>query len=166
MQSDEFQGVTASLRGAVDSILFLEDRILTVHPVFSLRYVVVYGEIDTPINSAIAHGMVGSGLASAREMLTRKRRGRHRFQMDLAGRAYTEELRMVFRLLELLSGHWKAKDYTLIQELLRNSDDKTIASRFGKTTSQIWKRRKTLQIEEYLIAKELLKQNVEHWERI
>jgi hypothetical protein len=126
----------------------------------------VYGAIDTPINSAIAYGMVGSGLASAREMLTKKRRGRPRFQLDLGGDSYTEELRMVFRLLELLSTHWKEKDYILIRELLWNSDDKTIALQFGKTASQIWKRRKTLQIEEYIIAKELLKKTVVRCERI
>lgn len=163
---DEFQGVAASLRAAVDSILFLEDRVLTVRPAFSLRYVLVYGAIDTPINPAIAHGMVGSGLASAREMLTKKRRGRQRFQLDLGGSSYAEELRMVFRLLELLSTHWKEKDYILIRELLWSSDDKAIALRFGKTTSQIWKRRKTLQIEEYTIAKKLLKKTVDHCERI
>ncbi|MFC4930047.1 SatD family protein [Massilia sp. GCM10023247] len=161
---DEFQGVAASLSAAVDSILFLEDRTLTVQPVFSLRYVLVYGAIDTPINPTIAHGMVGSGLTSAREMLTKKRRGRPRFQLDLGGGAYTEELRMVFRLLELLSTHWKEKDYILIRELLWGSDDKEVALRFGKTASQIWKRKKTLQIEEYLIAKELLRQTVNRCE--
>jgi hypothetical protein len=163
---DEFQGVAASLRAAVESILFLEDLTLTVQPAFSLRYVLVYGAIDTPINPAIAHGMVGSGLATARELLTKKRRGRPRFQIELGGDSYTEELRMAFRLLELLSTHWKEKDYTLIRELLWNSDDKAVALRFGKTASQIWKRRKTLQIEEYTIAKELLKQTVDHRERI
>lgn len=163
---DEFQGVAASLSAAVDAILFLEDRTLTVQPAFSLRYVLVYGAIDTPINPIIAHGMVGPGLASAREMLTNKRRGRPRFQVDVGADSCSEELRTVFRLLELLSRHWKEKDYILIRELLWNSDDKAIALRFGKTASQIWKRRKTLQIEEYVIAKKLLKRSVEHCERI
>lgn len=161
---DEFQGVAASLKAAVDAILFLEDRILTVRPTFSLRYVLVYGTIDTPINPAIAHGMVGSGLASAREMLTMKRRGRPRFQVDLGVNSYTGELRMVFRLLELLSAQWNEKDYLLVREMLWNSDDKIVGIQFGKTASQIWKRRKTLQIEEYTIAKELLKKTVEHCE--
>lgn len=160
---DEFQGVAGSLRSAVDSILFLEDRLLTVHPVFMLRYVIVYGGIDTPINPLVAHGMTGPGFVSAREMLTKKRRGRRRFQLNLSGSLYTDDLNMLFRLLELLSGHWKEKDYALIRELLWN-DDADVAARFGKTKSQIWKRRKTLQIEEYITIKELLRRTVSHIE--
>lgn len=163
---DEFQGVAASLRAAVDSILFLENRILTVHSAFLLRYVLVYGAIDTPINPIIAHGMTGPGLAMAREMLTKKRRGRTRFQLDLGDNPYTEELRMLFRLLELISVHWKEKDYSLIRELMWDNVDSSVAVKFGKTTSQIWKRRKTLQVEEYTIVKELLKRTVYHCERI
>lgn len=163
---DEFQGVAASLRAAVDSILFLEDRVLTVQPAFLLRYVLVYGAIDTPINPIIAHGMTGTGLAKAREMLTKKRRGRTRFQLNLSESPYAEEFRMLFRLLELLSVHWKEKDYSLIRELMWENDDTTVAVKFGKTTSQMWKRRKTLQIEEYTIVKELLKRTVYHCEGI
>lgn len=161
---DEFQGVARSLKSAVDSILFLEDRLLTVHPAFMLRYVIVYGGIDTPINPQIAHGMTGPGLASAREMLTKKRRGRRKFQLNLSGLHCTDNLNMLFRLLELLSGHWKEKDYALIRELTWNDDDADVASRFGKTKSQIWKRRKTLQIEEYVTVKELIRRTVSYKE--
>lgn len=163
---DEFQGVAASLRAAVDSILFLEDRILTIQPSFLLRYVLVYGAIDTPINPIIAHGMTGPGLAAAREMLTKKRRGRTRFQLNLGDNPYTEEFRLLFRLLELLSVHWKEKDYFLIRELMWDNDDTSVSVKFGKTASQIWKRRKTLQIEEYTAVKELLKRTVYHCETI
>ena len=110
---DEFQGVADSLRNAVEAILFLEDRLLTVHPAFSLRYVLVYGAIDTPVNPDIAHGMAGPGLTAAREALARKRRGRLRFQLDIPDHPYSEEMQMLFRLLELLSAHWKQKDYGL-----------------------------------------------------
>lgn len=161
---DEFQGVADSLRSAVESILFLEDRLLAARPAFMLRYVIVYGGIDTPINPQIAHGMTGPGLALAREMLTLKRRGRRRFQVNLSDLPCTDDLNMLFRLLELLSGHWKEKDYGLIRELVRNSDDADVASRFGKTKSQIWKRRKTLQIEEYTTVKELIIRTVSHAE--
>ena len=161
---DEFQGVADSLRSAIDSILFLEDRLLTVRPAFMLRYVIVYGEIDTPINSQIAHGMTGPGFVFARELLTKKRRGRRRFQLKLSDLPYTDDLNLLFRLLELLSGHWKEKDYALIRELVWNGDDADVASRFGKTKSQIWKRRKTLQIEEYVTVKELLLRTLSHTE--
>jgi SatD family (SatD) len=163
---DEFQGVADSLKSAVDSILYLEDRLLTVHPAFMLRYVIVYGGIDTPINPQIAHGMTGPGLVSARELLTKKRRARRRFQLSLSNFSYTDDLTMLFRLLELLSGHWKEKDYALIRELVWNDNDADVASRFGKTKSQIWKRRKTLQIEEYITVKGLLCRTVSYREDI
>lgn len=163
---DEFQGVAASLRSAVESILFLEDRVLAAQPVFLLRYVLVYGAIDTLINPVIAHGMTGPGLAMAREMLTKKRRGRTRFQLNLGDNPYTEEFSMLFRLLELLSVHWNKKDNLLIRELVGNNDDTAVAIKFGKTTSQIWKRRKTLQIEEYTTVKKLLHRTIYHCEGI
>jgi hypothetical protein len=162
---DEFQGVADSLRNAVEAILFLEDRLLTVHPAFSLRYVLVYGAIDTPVNPDIAHGMAGPGLTAAREALARKRRGRLRFQLDIPDHPYSEEMQMLFRLLELLSAHWKQKDYGLIKELLVNSSDMAVAALFEKTASQIWKRRKTLQIEEFTSVKELLMRTVDYCER-
>ncbi|BDV43982.1 hypothetical protein GURASL_29050 [Geotalea uraniireducens] len=162
---DEFQGIAGSLKSTVDSILFLEDRLLTVHPAFKLRYVIVYGEIDTPINPLIAHGMMGTGLVTAREMLTKKQRGKKRFQLNMPNLPYTDDLDMLFRLLELLSGHWKGKDYELIRELIWNNDA-VVATRFGKTKSQIWKRRKTLQIEEYVTVKELLCRTVSYREDI
>lgn len=161
---DEFQGVADSLKSAVDTILFLEDRLLAASPAFMLRYVLVYGDIETPINPRIAHGMTGSGLALAREMLTIKRRGRRRFQLYLSGLPYADDLNMLFRLLELISGHWKERDHALIRELVCNNDDVDVALHFGKTKSQIWKRRKTLQIEEYVTVKELLRCTVSHAE--
>jgi len=84
--------------------------------------------------------------------------------LNLSELPYTDDLNMLFRLLELLSGHWKEKDYALIRELVWNYDDADVASRFGKTKSQIWKRRKTLQIEEYVTVKELLRRTVSHTE--
>lgn len=153
---DEFQGVAASLEGAIDAILFLEDRLLTVEPVFALRYVLVYGAIDTPINSQIAHRMTGSGLSLAREMLTEKKRGRPRFQVNLPGLPCADDIGMMLRLLELLSRHWSKKDFPLVRALIGGAGDSEVAVCFGKTRSQIWKRRKTLQIEEYVTVRRLI----------
>ena len=161
---DEFQGVAGSLRSAVDSILFLEDLLLTAQPAFMLRYVVVYGGIETSVNPHIAHGMTGPGLATAREMLTRKRRGRRRFELSLPGFVYAEEMNMLFRLLELLSAQWKEKDYLLIRKLIHSFDDAAVAAAIGKTPSQVWKRRKTLQIEEYVTVRNLICRGVSQME--
>lgn len=159
---DEFQGVARTLRAAVESILFLEEATLAVKPSFKLRYVILHGGIDTAINPHLAHGMSGPGLTAARDMLSRKRRGRQRFQFHLPDFAREDELRMLFRLLDLLGGHWKEKDFAFIRELVQNNDDPSVAATFGKTRSQVWKRRKTLQIEEYVTVKQLIGRIVAH----
>jgi hypothetical protein len=161
---DEFQGVTRTLHAAVESIFYLEEALLAATPPFRLRYVILYGEIDTAINPHVAHGMSGPGLTAARESLTRKRRGRQRFQLQLPGFPLVDELRMLFRLLDLLVGHWKEKDFALIRELIKSNDDASVAATFGKTRSQVWKRRKTLQTEEYLTVKQLIRSLVDHSE--
>ena len=71
----------------------------------------------------------------------------------------------MYKRQELLSAHWKQKDYGLIKELLVNSSDMAVAALFEKTASQIWKRRKTLQIEEFTSVKELLMRTVDYCER-
>src|SRR5450759_588107 len=80
---DEFQGVAASLKGAVDTIFCLEETLLAEKFPFRLRYVVLYGEIGTEINRTLAHGMMGSGLTPARQKLTHKQRSRPQFQIEL-----------------------------------------------------------------------------------
>jgi hypothetical protein len=100
---DEFQGVSASLNDAIETLLFLEDALLQVQPAFKLRYVLVYGEIETSINSEIAYGMLGPGLTLAREILNTKRRGLQRFQLKLRDDLKERNLSMLFRLLELIS---------------------------------------------------------------
>lgn len=161
---DEFQGVAASLRTAVESIIYLEEELLTSAPFFQLRYVVVFGQIETPINPEIAHGMVGPGLALAREMLEDHHRGRPRFQFRLNHESECE-LNSLFRLLDSIESDWGVKDHCLVGELIREPDDKTVAVRFGKDRSQIWKRRKSLKIDEYRLVKMLISKHVEALER-
>jgi CRISPR/Cas system endoribonuclease Cas6 (RAMP superfamily) len=151
---DEFQGFVRSLKAAIKTIYFLEETLLEEDISFKLRYVVVFDKIETPINIEIA-GMTGPGLAMAREMLTKKQLGKSRFQFKFSY-GHDFELNMLFRLVESLISCWNKKDYILIKELLCNDDDKSVAEKFTKNRSQVWKRRKTLRIEEYIILKKLI----------
>lgn len=152
---DEFQGIVDSLKTAIETIFFLEEELLLERTYFQLRYVVVWGDIDTPVNPKIAHGMLGAGLATARELLTRKQRGRPRFQFS-QNNYMDSELNMLFRLFELLTGRWSEKDHRLIRELLVDDKDESVAKKFNKNRSQIWKRRRSLSVEEYQIIKTLI----------
>src|ERR1700679_127228 len=64
---DEFQGITKGLKEAISVILNIEENIIITGNTFKLRYVIVEGAIDTPINSSIAYGMLGDGLTRARK---------------------------------------------------------------------------------------------------
>lgn len=52
---------------------------------------------------------------------------------------------------------WRiGKDYKLVSSFLKNPDYKKVAEELEKTRSQIWKRKKSLKIEEYFAIKEVL----------
>lgn len=153
---DEFQGVAASLRGAVEAIFFLEERLLGGQPSFKLRYVLVHGEIDTPLNRRKAHTMMGAGLTRARKLLTDKRRGQPRFRFDLPDRAAARQLERLFLAIDGLTGRWSVSDAELIGDMIVSSHNGEVGARHGKNRSQIWKRRKHLLIEEYRALKEVV----------
>lgn len=162
---DEFQGVASSLEGAIESLFTLEEMLLEKAYPFRLRYVVLYGEIRTEINPEIAYGMLGPGLTAARARLVSKERSRPRFQFKLGDDVATTMLESLFRLLELLVQEWKSKDSLLISELITQRSIKEVAERLEKDRSLIWKRRKSLRIEEYLILKELVNTTVNSFAR-
>jgi hypothetical protein len=153
---DEFQGVAASLQAAVQAIFFLEEGLLGRDPHFKLRYVVVHGEIDTPLNRQKAHAMMGAGLTLARRMLTDKRRGRPRFRFDLPDKAVTRQFERLFRVLDGLTERWSPSDAILIRDMIADPHNEAVGRRHGKNRSQVWKRRKYLLIEEYRALKAAL----------
>jgi hypothetical protein len=146
---DEFQGIAASLHAALASAFCLEDTRMRRQYDFEIRYVVLYGEIETPINREIAYGMMGAGLSRARELLTDKRRGRPRFQFDLPQKGLEKNLTRLCRAMEGLAERWVRRDYPLILDMLSIPSNEEVAAKYGKNRSQIWKRRKNLLIEEY-----------------
>ncbi|KMY66744.1 hypothetical protein AAU61_14940 [Desulfocarbo indianensis] len=151
---DEFQGIARSLPAALDAILWLEEKILESRLKFKLRYVVHHGRIDTPINRAIAYEMVGPGLTAARELLTGKKRGRPRARVDLPARdKLARQLNRLLAVLLSLKDDWKVKDYGLVLDMLGQENDSEVARLHAKDRSQIWRRRKTLHVEDYRTLK-------------
>jgi hypothetical protein len=153
---DEFQGIAASLRAAVEAIFFLEEHLLSARPSFRLRYVLVHGEIDTPLNRRKAHTMMGAGLTRARKLLTDKRRAQPRFRFDLPDRVAAGQLERLFLVIGGLTGRWSTSDAELIGDMIANRNNGEVGARHGKNRSQIWKRRKHLLIEEYRSLKEVV----------
>ena len=155
---DEFQGVAASLRDSVAAILFLEEKILSAKLDFKLHYVAHLGPIDTPINPDIAHQMMGTGLTTARALLTQKRRERPRFHFEYPDPLVGNLLNDIFFVLERIIDRWNLRDYALITDMIAHTDNAEVGQMHGKDRSLIWRRRATLRIEEY----RRLKSAVEH----
>jgi hypothetical protein len=148
---DEFQGVARSLRGGLDALLWLEEQRVGRGMDFRLRYALHVGEIPVAINRQRAHGMIGPGLARARELLNDRRPGlpRIRVSVESAGAYLDRQLARLMLAAEGLIDRWKPKDGSLIAEMIADTDDADVGARHGKNRSQIWKRRNTLLIEEY-----------------
>lgn len=153
---DEFQGVARSIGGLFDSIFYLEEISLLKRLKFKMRYVGMYGEIDTPINRMKAHGMMGAGLTRAREMLTAKRRRKPRFQFELPDAQMTKELNLLFLVIDGIIAKWDPDDGPLILDMIANNNNVEVGKKHKKNRTQIWKRRKNMLIEEFRALKEVI----------
>ena len=153
---DEFQGIATSLHAAIKAIFFMQETVLRKGLAFKIRYVTVYGAIDTPINQLKAHTMMGAGLTKARKILTNKSRGELRFRFDLPSVYTMNQLNRLFLVLDGLTRRWDTGDGLLIFNMLTNPRNKVVGAMHGKNRTQIWKRRRHLLIEEYRALKEAI----------
>jgi len=153
---DEFQGIAVSLSATAECIFFLEETRIENRHDFGIRYVAHFGEIQTPINKRIAYEMMGPGLTRARALLTDKRRGQPRFYFDLPDKRFAENLTRLCSIIDGLINRWNRRDYPLISDMLSNPNNEEVAAKHGKNRSQIWKRRKYLLIDEYLLTRTIV----------
>jgi hypothetical protein len=151
---DEFQGVVDSAKTGLLIIIEMEEVILKNEIDFKLRYVLLYGRIETKINTQTAYEMLGEGLTDARHILTAAKKEKYRFYIH--GTANADLSDNLFRIYQSILDDWKIKDYVLITSMITDNNNKFTAEKTGKNPSQIWKRKKTLKIEEYQILKKLI----------
>lgn len=153
---DEFQGIPNSLEASIQTLFFYEEECLRQLCEFKLHYVVHYGQIETEINHDIAYEMMGPGLTTARKMLGSKKRGRKRFRFALDDDTYTKQLSRLFEVLDTIIKSWKQDDYLLILDMIENENNAEVGEKHDKNRDQIWKRRKTLMINEYNLLKQFI----------
>lgn len=154
---DEFQGILSSVSTGIDLLFHLEEELLITEPDFKLHYVLLLGEIETEINPDIAYEMMGKGLTEARKMLSSKKRSRKRFRFKLQNKEQTEQLSKIFEVLDTIILNWKKEDYPLILDMINNDNNSEVGELHEKNRDQIWKRRKTLMINEYNLLKDFIK---------
>jgi len=156
---DEFQGIARDLSGAVAIIIHLEEHHIFNEIDFKLRYVIHCGEVDTDVNPASAHAMLGEGFIIAREMLDLLKKNKNsRFKIKTENSGADKVINAAFELYTTLLDSWKISDFKLIADFLKFRDYKEVAALTGKTRSQIWKREKTLRITDYFAIKEILQE--------
>ena len=153
---DEFQGVLDNVNDAVNIVLDLEEAIVRNGKDFKLRYVVVEGLIETPINKEIAYGMLGDGLTRARKYLEQLKKDDLRFLFWLKDGQRNKALNNVFTALQEIMDDWNVgRDYYLVTAFLKFDNYIRVAMELKKERSLMWKRKKSLKINAYLALKEV-----------
>jgi len=154
---DEFQGIASNVQSAISLLFSLQEKIIKSKARFKLRYVIVEGAIDTPINENIAYGMLGEGLTKARKLLESSKSEDENYHFELKDAKKSEALTSSLYLYQSIVDGWNLeRDEELINGFIELDDYKKVAEKLGKTRSQIWKRRKSLQIAEYFSVKKVI----------
>lgn len=161
---DEFQGLCCDLSSGVELILWLEHR-LRQKPLqaagspqpYALRYVLHVGAVETPINPKNAHGMLGSGLTRARQLLEAHRRGAPRIQIALPDTRLATRLQDLFGVLTNLTDDFKPDDFAFIEALFATSDPEILSRQFDRHRTSVERRRATLKIDACLTLERLLR---------
>jgi hypothetical protein len=153
---DEFQGVIKSLEGALKIVLDLEELTLATRQSFRLRYVILEGEIQTPLNRQKAYGMLGPGLTEARQRLGNMKTGRGRFQVELRDAEKSEELNLLFVIFQGIRDQWTQAQMKIASAFLQLGDYRKVAEKIKRDPTATWRRRKSLMIDEFLAIKTLI----------
>ncbi len=153
---DEFQGVINGAEAAFQIIFAWEEELLKLKSPFKLRYVLVEGKIDTPLNRKNAHAMLGSGLTEARTMLASMKSSKSRFAVKFQDAHASKKITLALHVLQGITDRWTPLQKKIAHLFLELGDYKVVANKLGKDASAIWRRKNSLLIEEYINLKKLI----------
>lgn len=142
------------IKTGISVILFIEELCIEKNISLRLRYVLLSGEIETPINHKIAYGMIGEGLTKARETINYLKKSEDRFYFFT--KENRNDLNNLFIIYQSLVNDWKQKDFKIISDFIKLNDYKLVAEENDKSPSLMWKRKKSLKIKEYKVIKSLI----------
>jgi hypothetical protein len=155
---DEFQCVTKNAPAALELLFFVEEKIVEENASFKMRYVINEGPIDTDINPEVAYGMLGQGLSKARETLEELKGSNRRHHISLKNKEASAAMIESMFIYQSIIDDWNvARDHDLIKTFVKLKDYKKVAEELEKSRSQIWKREKSLRIEEYFSIKSVIR---------
>lgn len=153
---DEFQGVVKSPLAAVRVLFAIEKKLITLKRPFKLRYVIHEGEIQTRLNRERAHEMLGPGLTEARAKLLEMKASKVRFFVSLKNKEASEKLNILFTVLQGIADQWTSAQQKVAAVFFERDDYRKVAEYLKKDPTTIWRRKKSLMIEEYNALKKLI----------
>lgn len=154
---DEFQGIVKSLEVGIEIMIFIEEYMLANGWEYKLKYVLSEGEVETEVNTKNAYEMLGSGLTLAREQLISLKKETERFLFKLNDETLSRRLNKLFKLLQHFLDSWNPKDLSTVSGFLDGLDYKELAKLQNKDDSSLWRRKRSLAIEEYNTCKTLIR---------
>ena len=153
---DEFQSIVRSIKNGIEIIIDYEETLLKYNEPCKLRYVLNYGEIDTPINPNQAYQMLGEGLTESRKLLGNLKKNDDRFLIKSENRDLSKKLSLAFYIFQSFVDAWKIKDFEIVRGFLKYKDYKLVGKNLNKDISTMWRKEKSLKINEYLAIKEII----------
>ena len=154
---DEFQGIVKDLPTGIKIILALEEAIIRKKFDFKLRYILHQGEIETAINTQVAHGMLGNGLTEARTNLNNMKQKHRRFCVSSDNQLQQAILSDAFIVYQNITEKWDVNnDYQIASAFIQLKDYKEVARELNRTKSLMWKREKTLNMDAYFAIKQII----------
>lgn len=154
---DEFQGVVKDAYGAFRVMFDLELSLMRLKRPFKLRYVIHEGRIDTKLNRKKAYEMLGPGLTVARKQLNAMKSSKARFKIALSDQPLTAQLALVMNSYQGITDQWTpAQQKVVVAFLDQHLDYRKVATKLKKDPTTMWRRKRSLLIEEVDSLKKLI----------
>jgi len=153
LDKSHFQGIVTSPSKAVDILLALEEYVIEEELDFKLMYLIEEVKIGTQTTDEEAYELVTNSLAKARETLEEMKKGERRFRMRVRK---DRQLNKMMRITQRFIDGWYPKDRSTVAGFLQGRDYKEMSKIQKKDSSSLWRKRKSLAIDEYLLCKEMI----------
>jgi hypothetical protein len=157
---DEFQGLLNNIEEVLEIILKIEEMIIKEKYGFKLRYVVHYGNIETAINTKRAYEMLGPGLTKTREKLEDLKKTNQRFDIETSSKSQSIILTESFKIFQTIVDKWDLNDYELANAFIELKDYSEVAKKLKKDRSLMWRREKTLNMDNYFSIKNIIQESI------
>lgn len=154
---DEFQGVVKNTHSALQIVFDLEQYLMRQENPFKLRYVIHEGKIETKLNRKNAYEMLGPGLTHAREELVALKSSRNRFKISLKDEAVSTKLMLGMIIYQGIVDRWTTAQQKVVSVFWEElSDYRKVAKKLKKDPTVMWRRKRSLMIDEITSLKKLM----------